>query len=283
MHFKGYIYILMAAVMWGFLGPFGKMAFQEGVTPLEVAFWRAVLAWACFAGTAAWQKRIRVDVRDLPRMFLFGFMSVTLFYGSYQLAVEKGGAALASVLLYTAPAWVLVMSRVILGEVLTRAKGVALVLTLSGVVLISLNQDTPAMGGGVGWQAIFFGLLSGFCYSLYYIFGKQFSDKYSAPVLFFYILPFGALCLVPWFDFVHKTPTAWTALALIALVSTFGAYYSYYAGLKLIEAGRASIIATMEPVVAAVVAWFWWGEVFSAAGYLGSALILTAVILMIRS
>ncbi len=282
----GYIYILAAATLWGFLGPFGKMAFQEGVSPLEVAFWRAVLAWLLFAVQALVQQRARVNPRDLPGLALFGFLSVTLFFGSYQIAVEKGGAALASVLLYTAPAWVFLLSRLFLNEQVNLKKITALVLTLTGVVLVSRNQPVQqAMGpdGGAGMSAVLFGLLSGFCYSLYYIFGKHFSDKYSASVLFLYTLPFGAACLLPWFSFAEKSITAWMALGAIAVFSTFGAYHFYYAGLRRIEAGRASIIATAEPVVAALVAWCWWGESFTAYGYFGSILILAAVLLMIRS
>ncbi len=281
--FKGYLYIFLAAGLWAFIGPLGKMAFQEGVSPLEVAFWRATLAWLCFAMQAAIQSKAHVAVRDLPKLALFGFLCVTLFFGSYQLAVEKGGAALASVLLYTAPAWVIFLSRIILKEALTGMKLAALCLTLVGVSLISMSQGSFSFSlDGEGGAAILFGLLAGFCYSLYYIFGKQFSDKYSASVLFLYILPFGALCLVPFITFVEKNATAWFALGLIALFSTYGAYHFYYAGLKVIEAGRASIIATAEPVLAALVAWCWWGEIFSATGYVGSGFILTAVILMIR-
>ena len=67
----------------------------------------------------------------------------------------------------------------------------------------------------------------------------------------------------------------------MAFFSTYGAYYCYYIGLKHMEASRASITATLEPVVAAVVAYFWWGETFTLMGYIGSALILGAVILMV--
>jgi drug/metabolite transporter (DMT)-like permease len=283
MHKLGYIYILIAAMLWGFLGPFARMAFHEGVAPLEVAFWRAALAWLLFASQALAQRRIRVNPRDLPGLALFGFLCVTLFFGAYQVAVAKGGAALASVLLYTAPAWVFLLSRLFFKETITRKKMAALVLTLAGIVLVSGSQGAGNPGlGGEGGAAILFGLLAGFCYSLYYIFGKYFSDKYSAPELFLYILPFGAVCLLPWFSFAEKSVTAWVALWAIAFFSTFGAYHFYYAGLKRVEAGRASIIATAEPVVAALTAWCWWGERFTMAGYLGSALILFAVILMIR-
>ncbi|MCP3955338.1 MAG: EamA family transporter, partial [Desulfobacterales bacterium] len=96
-----------------------------------------------------------------------------------------------------------------------------------------------------------------------------------------YMLPIGAICLFPMVEFSHKTPTAWIALVSMAFFCTYGAYYCYYIGLRHMEASRASITATLEPVVAAVVAYFWWGETFALLGYIGSALILGAVILMV--
>ena len=279
---KGYLLIFAAAALWGLIGPFAKLAFQEGVTPLEVAFWRAVLAWLCFGPQAIWQRQFRVAASDLPALGLFGLTGVFLFYGSYQLAVQKGGAALASVLLYTAPAWVAVMAGIFFKERMTRIKTAALVLTLIGVALVSLGS-----GGGLSSTsgqmagAVFYGLVAGFTYSLYYIFGKHFGAKYAAATVFLYILPIGAVCLLPWLDFTPKSGTAWWAMAWVALLSTYGAYHCYYAGLKHLEAGRAAIAATLEPVVAALVAFFWWGEFFSPAGYIGSGLIIAAVILMV--
>jgi len=65
------------------------------------------------------------------------------------------------------------------------------------------------------------------------------------------------------------------------LISTYGAYFCYYNSLKYLEPSRASVSATLEPVVAAVVAFFWWGEVMGVTGYLGSALIIASVLVMI--
>jgi drug/metabolite transporter (DMT)-like permease len=206
-----------------------------------------------------------------------------MFYFFYQMAVKSGGAALAAVLLYTAPAWVIVLSRIFLKESITPAKISAVVLTLIGISAISLGRDAGHDGGPVSVPAIVFGLSSGFCYSLYYIFGKFFSGRYSAYNLFLYVLPVGALGLLPWVTFAPKTPTAWLALISLVIISTYGANSCYYSGLKYLEAGRASITATLEPVVAAAVAFFWWGEVFTLQSYLGSAVILAAVVLMIRN
>ena len=277
MQLKGYLFITAAAVLWGVVGPFSRLAFSEGIGPMEVAFWRAALAWIFFGSHALLTRRIRIRAEDIPMVILFALAGITLFYSIYQLAIQSGGAALASVLLYTAPAWVTLMARFAFKEALTPAKLTALGLTLFGVVCV-------ASGGGsieVSPRAVLYGLTAGFSYSLYYIFGKFFSSRYSSPNLFFYLLPIGAATLVPWVEFSPKGATAWTALICIALLSTYGAYFFYYQGLKYLEASRAAITATLEPVVAAVVAFFWWHESFSVLGYVGSAAIISAVVLMI--
>jgi DME family drug/metabolite transporter len=273
----------MAAVLWGIIGPLSRLAFQEGIAPMEVAFWRAVLTWIFFASHAAVKGETHLEPRDIPMLIFFGISGVSCFYGVYQLAVNKGGAALASVLLYTAPAWVAVMSRFFFKETMTPVKLIALVMTLAGVAGISFGGGDISAGQDLRFNlpAILFGLASGFCYALYYILGKHFSNRYTSPNLFLYILPIGAITLFPWVPFAHKTLTAWTAMGLLAFLSTYGAYFFYYLSLQYLEPTRAAITATLEPVMAAIVAYFWWNEFFSFTGYVGSFLILSSVVLMI--
>jgi len=280
---KGYLYIIAAAVFWGIIGPVSRLAFDQGVTPLEVAFWRALLAWVCFGSHAVLTRQVRVQRRDLPKLLVFSVTGVTLFYGSYQLAVNQGGAALAAVLLYTAPAWVTILSRIFFKEPVTLVKFLALVMTIAGVAGISFGAASPStiVGRQLDVGAYVFGLTAGFCYALYYIFGKHFSGRYNSPTIFLYILPLGALLLLPWVTFAHKTLAAWSALAVIAFFSTYLAYAFYYVGLRRLEPSRAAITATLEPVIAAGVAYFWWKEVFTPAGYVGGALILASVVLII--
>jgi len=129
-----------------------------------------------------------------------------------------------------------------------------------------------------GPLALVSGLVAGFCYSLYYTAGKYLSKKYSSAYLFLYVLPMGALGIFPFVDFSEKNIMAWMALIGVAVVSTFVANYCYYNGLKYLEAGRASIVATVEPVVAATAAYLLLGEYFTPLGSLGAGLILIAVI-----
>lgn len=269
--------ILTAAVLWGLLGILGKQAQQTGVGPLEVAFWRAILAGGLFALHALLTRAAFPKGRDLWITALFGVVGVSLFYGAYQLAVRAGGASLASVLLYTSPAFVALMGWAFLKERLGPRELLAVGGTLGGVALISL-------GGGQGVTvtplALLWGLVSGFTYSLYYLYGKGFFGRYSPAALFAVALPVGALGLLPFVQFVPKTGGAWLSLSGLALLCTYLAYLAYSAGLRFLPATRASVIASLEPVVAALLAAWLFGERLSALALAGAALVVGAALLL---
>lgn len=275
---RGYLFVLLAAIMWGSVGPVAKYAFTQGVEPLEVAFWRCAIPFIPFCFQAFRQGNPAIETRDLPMVGFFSLVCIAAFYGVYQVAIESGGAALASVLMYTAPAWVALMAWLVLGERMTVAKVLAVAATLAGVAGVSGVFES---GSTVTVKALVFGVLSGVTYAGYYIFGKRLQPKYSTPQLFLYGLPLGALVLFPFVEFHAKTPSAWAAIVTVAMLSTWGAYTAYFAGLKRVEATRASVVATIEPVMAAVTAYFWWGEKFTATGYMGTLLILGAVGLIV--
>ncbi|MEM3432974.1 MAG: DMT family transporter, partial [Candidatus Methanomethyliaceae archaeon] len=201
-------------------------------------------------------------------------VGITLFYGSYQWAIRFGGAALASILLYTAPVWVTLFAPWFLQERLTANKVIAVGLALLGVGLVSSAVGIEFHPLGLG-----FGLLSGFSYALYYLLGKRFLIGYPVSYVFFWALPIGCLGLLPFVRFQQQSFIAWAALAFLAIFSTYGAYSAYFAGLRRLPATRAVILATLEPVVAAVVAHFWWQETFSLLSALGALCILTAAVL----
>ncbi len=280
---KGYGFIVAAASCWAFIGIFSSIAFAQGLEPLEVAFWRALFAWFCFAAQALLLGQTRLERRDIPLLGFFGVFGIFLFYVSYQYAVKSGGAALASVLLYTAPAWVVVCSFFIFRERLSGSKILAVVLVIAGVYMISRSGGGKAAteASPAGLLALVSGLVAGLCYSLYYTVGKYFSGRYSSANLFLYVLPVGIVCMLPLVEFAPKNAAAWGALIAVSTVSTYLANYCYYQGVKYLEAGRASIVATLEPVVATAAAYVILGESLSLLGYLGAAVIITAVLITI--
>jgi DME family drug/metabolite transporter len=275
----GYVFVAIAAVLWGLLGPVTRIALREGMGAVEVAFWRALLGASFFAVHAVVIGKVRLERRDLPSVAAFGVMGVAGLMACYSRAVETGGAALAAILLYTAPVWVALLSTLFLRERMTGRTLLALAVATAGVAGIAASSG----GGGIRLTpaALGWGLASGFAYALYYLFGKRYFARYATATLFIYALPVGALAMLPLAGFSHKTPTAWAALAFLGLVPTYLAYVFYSAGLRRVEATRAATVATVEPVVAAVAAYALWGERLSPIGYACAAVVLLGVLLMV--
>lgn len=270
----GYGLIFLAAVLWGLIGLFSKGVLLTGVGALEIAFWRALFGGGLFLIQAGVTSDLTLQRwRDLPAFGGFALLGVSVFYASLNLAIERGGVSLAWILLYTAPAFVVAASWLLLGERLTQRKVGLTGLTLLGIILVSIS-------GGEGIDpsasALFWGLLAGFSYASYYIFGKWMLDRYSPVALNAFVMPLGALGLLPLVTFETKTLEAWGLLVLLSVVSTYLAYLLYYRGLKRVEASRAVLVATIEPVVAAGTAALVFGERYGAWGLAGAALVLSA-------
>lgn len=267
--------ILAAATLWGLLGIFGKYALAAGLHPLEIAFWRAVLGGVLF-GLHARATRARLPRgRDLLVTVGFGLLGVSVFYGAYQLAVRAGGASLASVLLYTAPAFVALLAWLFLRERLGKRELASVAVTMLGIALISFGGSS---GVRVTPLAVTFGLLSGFTYALYYLYGKAYFLRFSPAALLALALPVGALGLAPLVPFAHKTPVAWAALGATAVLSTYLAYLAYGAALRTLNATRASVLASLEPVIASLLAAALFAERFTPLGLFGAALVVGAAL-----
>lgn len=291
---RGYIFIFCAALLWAGIGPVAKFGFQAGALPLETAFWRALLGCLFFLAHCLVTDSWRVRPKDLPMLALFGLSGVSLFFGSYQIAVNESGAALASMLLYTAPAWVALLSRLIFREPMTPLKLLALGVAMAGAGLVSLGSAGGAPGTGifalehVSPLGVLCGLLSGLTYALHYIFGKRLLRDYSAATIYLYTLAVGCLGLLPFVTFTAWPPfaggqgtTVWSVFLFLGFCTTYGAYMCYCAGLTRLEPTRVAVTANLEPVIAALLAYLWWDEYFRPIGYAGGVLVLGGVFLMI--
>lgn len=278
-HLIGYIYVGLAALMWAFIGPLAQICFNEGTTPIEVAFWRCLTGALFFLIHAVATGQWRAEMRDAPVFAAFGLVGVALFFGSYQISVLEGGAALASIMLYTAPAWVTLLARLFFAEALTPPRLVALALAMSGTALVSLSGGA---GSGSVVAGVLWGLVAGFSYSLHYVFGKTYLHRYSSVTLYSYCLPAGALALLPWVTFSQHSALGWFALIMEGFLCTWLAYLAYCAGLKRLAASRAAIVANLEPVAAAVLAYWWWNELLPPIGIAGSLLVLSGVFVVVR-
>ncbi len=296
--YAGYIFVFIAAICWGFLGILGRIAMDAGLSPLDVAFWRALIGGLFLFLHACIIKQAKVHtIKDFAFFCLFGICSIATFFVVYQYAVREGGAALASVLLYTAPAWVAVFSRIFFGLPFTLMTGIAIGIALLGGIFISISpmpaqesvqasalaeQSLAMQSPSLPVWGIVFGLLSGFLYATHYVVTKKFLIKYTPFTLYGYSSLAAALCLFPMANLhLDMGITGWLAILGIGFISTYVAYWAYCESIKRLHPTKVAVLATLEPVVATIAAWAIWGENFSALGWVGAVLILSTVIIFL--
>lgn len=287
-HRRGILQVAAAALLWGSLGVAGKFAFEAGLTPLAVAFYRATLAFLVVAAVAVlgMPAALRIRRADLWLFALFGFISIAVFFFVYLYAVSKTTVATAAILLYTAPAWVLVLSRLLFDEPLTRPKLWAVALTFLGCLLVVRGYDLAALR--LTLSGILAGLASGLTYGLYSILGKTALRRYPPQVTLTYALGFGSvflgLAVVATGQLNAQTLRAgWPVIAYLGLVTTLVAQFLYLSGLRHVEAGRASLIATLEPVVAALLGFVLLRERLDPIQIAGGAAVLSGVLMVRRA
>ena len=280
----GAVLVASAGALWGTIGVVAKGAFRFDISPVDAALWRAGGAFLILllAALAANRRVLLVQARDLPMFAAYGLIGVALFMTVYFYAIRLATVATAAMLLYTAPAWVTLLARVFFHEALTTRKLAAVLLTFAGSALAVRAYDPAALRVNVAGVST--GLAAGLTYALYSIFGKRALARYGPFTTLLYALGFGALFLAL---AMRRSPALPSAEALpiliyLILVPTLLSYVLYTNGLRRIEAGRASIVATIEPVVAALLGFLLLGERLEGWQWFGGVLVLSGVILIQR-
>ena len=287
---SGSLMVLGAAFLWGTIGLFSRWLYQQGLTPIQVVAGRIGLTWFVFSLAALlgdW-RRLRIGWRDAGFFAAYGLVSVALFYGCWFYAVSKLPIAVAVILLYTAPAYVTLLSVPLFGERLTRTKALALALTLVGAALVAGRPQ----GGPLPGDGLLAGLGAGLTYGLYSLFGKASAPRYDRSTTLAYTFSFGlvGVALAGWVGGAWTGPLpawmahpqAWLLLSGLALGPTVLAYYLYNGGLARIDASSASMLATLEPVVSVLLAWAVLHETLRWWQGTGGLLVIGAVLLLQR-
>ena len=279
--YAGVLFVVLAAAMWGLTGSVAFYCMQQGMAPIEVSFWRNLLAGALFCLYALSNRSLYVrSARDGCAILMFGALCIAGMNICYQTGVKTGGAALTSVLTYTAPVWVAIIARFVFKELLSPRKIGALSLSLVGVSLLGFSGVTT--GGEAGLTPIGLGLLAGFFYSLLFLFTKAYLDRCTVFTLYGLAMLAAACALFPFVDFMpEKTPRVWLHLLFLAVFCSCVAFWAYSEGLKRMPVIRVSVIASFDPMIAMFVAWLWWGEAFSPTGWMGAFASVMAVLFIV--
>jgi len=281
----GFLAVGAAASIWGTLGFFAKILYAEGVSFESLVAVRASVGWAAmllFVLLTRGASSLRVAGRDLFFLVPLGLVGVGAFYLLYFFTVRESTVGTAAILLYSSPAFVVLLAWIFLKETLGVLRVLALALTFGGIFLVVGGYDPATLE--VSPLVLATGLLSGLTYGLYSIFGKPVAGHLDPSVILSYALGFGTVLLVlsalPTLDtLVGLSPNSYALLFMLAVVHTSLAFGLYTAGLKRLDAGQAAIVATVEPVVAGAVGVALLGEELTVPKLFGALLVLAGAVL----
>ena len=278
--------ILLAGCFWGSMGIFVRRLTDYGFSSIQIVAIRVTLAALIFCILLLIRDPagFRISVKDIPLFLGLGFGSILFFTVCYFTAITMMPLSTAAILLYTSPIWIMLMSVLFFREKLTGRKLLALALAFAGCVLVS-----GVSGEGMTLPGLLVGLGSGIGYGLYSILGTVALRRYSPYTVTTYTFAFAALgawliCrpaeMLAKFAAAPNLPGLVFFCFLTALVTAVIPFLAYTLGLRTVEASRAGILATVEPLVATLIGVAVFSEPLTLLSGLGMLLILAAVVLL---
>ncbi len=276
--------VIAAGTLWGFMGFFRRTLDTMGLSASNCIAVRCVFAAILFAVTMliADRKAFKIKLRDAWCFVGCGIVSLLVFGLCYFKAMDYMSLSNAAILLYTAPCFVIIISAVLFKEKITPKKIAAMLMAFAGCCLVSgigTGDEISAIG-------LVLGLCSGLCYALYSIFSRFAINRgYSSFTINFYsclLAGIGATAVggTDFISLISLTPSNLLFAVATGLVTCFLPYLLYTYGLIGIENGKASIMASIEPVVATLCGVFIYNEGLTVMSTVGILLVLSAIVLL---
>ena len=282
----GLLLIIIAASFWGSMGIFVRHLEAYGFSAIQIVSIRLTLAAVLFSILQIFIDcpGFKIAFRDIPLFLGLGLGSILFFTICYFSAITIMSLSTAAILLYTSPIWIMLMSAVFFHEKLNAKKLIALALAFAGCVLVS-----GISGGGISAAGLLLGLGSGLGYGLYSILGTIALRRYSPYAVTTWTFIFAACGswfvsrpadMISNFARAENLPLLLGFCVLTALVTAVIPFLTYTHGLRKVEASKAGIIATLEPVVATLIGILCFGEGLTLLSATGILFILSAVVVL---
>lgn len=277
-----YILVIMGASLWGIIGIFVNNLYDLGLSSLEICFLRvasAALLLSIYTFLSD-RKSFRIYFKDIFLFLGTGFLSIITFNLCYFIAIKETSLSIAAILLYTAPSFVTIFSYFIFKDKISIKKVFSLLLTFLGCVFVTGYFDSTT--GTISSLGLIAGIGSGIGYSLYSIFGKIALQKYSSLSVTLYSFIFAFIGTLPLISLkkvltIINTPTGISYTFCMGLFSTVLAFLFYTKGLENLEPSKASILATVEPVVATLTSVLIFKQSMSFFQIVGIFLVISAI------
>jgi drug/metabolite transporter, DME family len=278
----GFAAVATAAILWAFGGTYARTLIDKGASPLEITEARAWIAFLALGAYAVWRGKRAENPPHPLFVVALGIAIATANYFYYS-AIADLPVAVAIVIQYTAPAMVVAWLAVVLRRLPSLRVGLALLGAVFGVALLAdlpnVLSDSAVSLSGKGIAAA---LISAVAFAGYILLGERVVPAYG---------PEGALARgfgvasAGWIVVQATRGRPDTLLdgsllpgiVLIAVVATIIPFVLFLWGLQRIGASRAGIVSTLEPLSAAILAYFWLDQTLDAWQFAGAALVVVAI------
>ena len=282
----GYFLVILASVGWGFIGVFNRMLASTGINVwTRMCIRNTGSLVLCLILFGIFKRSVfRIDPRHLPMIFCSGVLGIVGATCTYMSCQMMCSLAVAGILLYLAPTFVVLASALLWKQPLTPRRIASVLVALLGCAFVS-----GVMGGGLtaSVPGILLGIGSGLCYGGYTIFSHYNLARYDAYTSCFWSIVMAGLVSLVGFNTSElamafsQTRGVFGALGLI-VICTVMPFLTYTVGLTIVESGLASVIANVEPVTAAILGITLYHERLTVWTTIGIVLVLGAAMILAR-
>lgn len=282
----GSIYLALAASIWGGMYVVVKVVVAV-IPPLELVWIRYVIAiLALFIVGLIKRQSWRINKRHIPLIVAIGVIGNTISIVTQEYGTMLSSAQMGAIITSSTPAFMVIFARLILKEKLNIKKGLSVCLATIGVLLIVGNGHIN-MSSQLGGISL---LMAALTWALMSILIKRVPSSYSPVVVTTYSILVAILVLTP---FVYKglaeihisrltDPTIGGGLLYLGIISTALAFILWNRGLQLLNASSGGLFFFFQPLVGTLLGWLLLGESIGGTFWIGSFLILSGVLLVIK-
>lgn len=282
---QGYSMVIAAATLFGVNGSLSRSLLDAGISPVTLVEFRMLFGWLILCALLLVSRQIgglRLVLRYWKRVVIYG-ISLALVTFCYFLAISRLPIAITLVIQFSASAWMAIGESVWRRKFPSRVMIIAILLTLSGVMLVT--DVWRARLGGLDVLGLLYALFSLLTYVAFLLMGRNVGKH--VPALqsttwgAFVASVFWLVLQPPW-----TVPVAtWQAghVLLIVLVGVIGMAIPFVLvqnALRRIDATRVGIVAMFELVAGGVVAYFWLGQHLNVGQIIGCALVLVGIAIL---
>ncbi|MGE7696186.1 DMT family transporter [Lysinibacillus sp. NPDC094177] len=282
----GSLYLSLAASIWGGMYVVVKVV-VDTIPPLELVWLRYMIAIiALFIIGTITKQSWRIDKRDWLLIFMIGLIGNTISIVAQEIGTMLSTAQMGAIITATTPAFMVVFARIILKEKLTLRKAVSIILATFGVYMIVGNAhiDPSHQLGGIAL------LIAALTWSLMSVLIKRVPEQYSQIVVTGYGTLVAIIVLTPLaiprlinLDFhAMAEPSIWGGLLYLGVISTACGFLLWNRGLQMLNAASGGLFFFFQPIVGTFLGWLLLGEQIGLSFWVGTILIFSGVLLVIR-